>query len=116
MRQILSAITTLVIVLFITTAISCTKEKNLEIFYWAQTKCTDEPWKTSNNTEDEIKLAIINYLKDEDIEVDNIEFEFDKDLQQDCEACSCTTGTKIIVTILEGNSIKMEELGFEKSN
>jgi len=115
MRQILFVITTLIIVLFITSTTSCTKENNLEMFFWALTKCASEPWETSNNTEDEIKLTVINYLKDEDIEVNTIEIEFDKNLHQSCEACICNSGDKIIVTLLdEGDNIKIEALGFKK--
>jgi len=67
-----------------------------------------------SDSESKIELAVKNYLKDEDIIVDNIQFEFDGGLEEMCQACNCTTGTKIVVTVQKGNSIKVEELGFEK--
>lgn len=96
----------------VVTTISCTKEENNEMFFWPQTKCA-EPWNIYSNN-NEISTAITNYLNKEDIKVDNVQFDFDRNLQSLCEACTCTTGTKIIVTIAEGNSSRMEELGFEK--
>lgn len=115
MKHILVALTTLIIVLFFTSATSCTKEKNVEMFFWALTKCAIEPWKTLNNTEDEIKLAVTNYLKGEDIEINTIEFEFDKNLQQSCEACTCNSGNIVIVTLLEeSDKVKIEALGFKR--
>lgn len=116
MRGTLSTITTFAIVLLLAITISCTKEKNQELFFWNQTQCA-EPWETLlSDSESKIKSAIINYLSDEDIKVDNVEFEFDENFEHFCQACSCTTGTKIIVTIPEGNSVKMEGLGFEKND
>jgi len=111
MKNILITASTIMFAFLMLTTTSCNKEKNQESFFWTQTKCLEEPWKRNSN---DIESAIIDYLKNEDIIVDDVLFEFDASLSQSCEACSCRTGTKIIVIIPTGNSIKMEELGFEK--
>lgn len=108
--------TTIITTLFfcVTSFSSCTKNVNGEIFFWNQTQCA-EPWETIlSDSKSKIKLAITKFLADEEIEVSQITFEFDKSRESQLTVCTGTTGTKIIITVEEGNSIKMEELGFEK--
>ncbi|MEN2282009.1 hypothetical protein AAGF08_07700 [Algoriphagus sp. SE2] len=63
-------------------------------FYWDQTGCAD-PWASmEGNSEEELKLAILDYLKSEGVKKARIIGFSDEAEQQFCLACICTTGRR----------------------
>ena len=82
------------------------------IFYWNQTKCAD-PWNTGeNSTNEETEAAVKAYLENENINVQNLRFDNKSPLAEDCEACDCGTGQRIIVDVEDSDISKMKELEF----
>lgn len=110
MRQLILTLT--VTSLFLS---SCCKDGNEVTLYWAETGCAD-PWGTNDNdTHTEIETAIIDYLDEENVPVHEVRFEEDPSLAEGCEACNCTTGTKIIVTVPCMKKGKLTNLGFKEN-
>lgn len=96
----------------------CSDDNSLNIldFYWDQTACSD-PWSTGpNNSNAETQAAIENYLSSEGIKGAKVISITGDGVQQGCEACFCTTGTRINVTVPPNQSSKMITLGFKESN
>lgn len=90
--------------------LSCKKES--VVFYWDETACSDS-WKhESDDTEEERKTSIESYLTDQNIKVENIDFELDSTKKQFCEACHCTTGRIIMIKVSSKNNRKMKKLDF----
>ncbi|WP_268034683.1 hypothetical protein [Algoriphagus sp. PAP.12] len=82
------------------------------VFIWDQTKCAD-PWGNGENkTNEETKTAVISYLEDEGVQVQNLDFDDKSNLDVYCEACSCGTGQRILVEVRSEDIEKMEDLGF----
>jgi len=82
------------------------------VFIWDQTKCAD-PWGNGENkTNEETKTAVISYLEDEGVQVQNLDFDKKSSLSIDCEACGCGTGQRILVEVRSEDIEKMEDLGF----
>lgn len=93
---------------------SCNKEKNEVDYHWKETWCSN-PWNdNSNNTEEEVKSIVIEYLDSKNVKVKKIAIEYNESQAQFCEACSCLSGNNIIVTINDKYEKKLEELHFEK--
>lgn len=91
---------------------SCEKNQESTTFFWDETSCAD-PWKQdSDDTEEERKESIENYLGEQNVKVENIKFEFDSTRIQLCEACHCTTGRIIIVKVSWYDKRKMRKLDF----
>ena len=89
------------------------KEEDQFNFFWAQTKCA-EPWTNEVDlTEAEMEQLVVAYLDDQGIQVFNIWTEFDDSFAQACEACICTTGTKIFVSVEAFDRQKILDLGFQ---
>ena len=81
------------------------------VFYWDQTKCAD-PWETTENDSNEVtEIALKDYLENNDVSVQNIEFE-QSILPEQCEACNCVTGQRIVVDVNLTSIAKMGNLGF----
>lgn len=91
---------------------SCEKDNETTIFYWNETGCSN-PWEQDNNdTEEEKKAKIENYLSDQNVSIENIEFEFDSTKEQFCRACHCTTGSIIVMKVSTKDKRKMKRLDF----
>lgn len=89
---------------------NCAKETPLRTLEYLETKCSD-PWSTNGG---EIELALMNYL-DNDLMIpySRLTVTFDSDAEQSCEACSCTTGRKITITVVnEADIAILEDNGF----
>ncbi|WP_339754913.1 hypothetical protein [Algoriphagus aquimarinus] len=84
-------------------------------FYWDQTGCAD-PWSTSaNNSNDETKEAVEDYLRNEGVMGAKVLSITGDGIQQICLACFCTTGKRINVTVPLIQKSKMLALGFKES-
>lgn len=91
---------------------SCEKENSNNTFRWDETGCAD-PWpQDSDDTNEERMTVIETYLANQDIKVKNIRFEFEPSKQQFCEACFCTTGKVIVISVPARDNDKMKTLGF----
>jgi hypothetical protein len=102
----------LIAIVLLTFVSSCKKENESTIFYWDETLCSD-PWgQDSDDTEEERKESIGNYLSDQKVNVENIEFEFDSTKEQFCEACHCTSGRIIVIEVSTKDKPKMKKLDF----
>ncbi|PZX54872.1 hypothetical protein [Algoriphagus chordae] len=85
-------------------------------FYWDQTGCSD-PWNTnSNNSIKETQKAVEDYLSDEGVKGAKVLSITGDGVEQGCEACFCTTGNRIYVTVPLDQIGKMIALGFKESN
>lgn len=93
---------------------ACKKDENQNQFYWLQTGCID-PWGASNESDSETKNDVIEYLENEDVNVNSIKIEFHRELSQGCFACSCRTGNKIIVEVKPEDFEKIRVLGFQEN-
>ena len=81
-------------------------------FAWDQTKCAD-PWGTGQNSSNaETEIALTNYLEQNAIEINDIEFTNDSELDTACESCGCGTGQRILVTVKEEFLSQIQALGF----
>lgn len=95
---------------FLLMLLSCKKES--VVFYWDETACSD-PWRQKgDDTDEERKISIESYLTDQNIDVENIDFEFDERKEQFCEACNCTTGRIIVMEVSAKDKRKMKKLDF----
>ncbi|MEB2780057.1 hypothetical protein U3A58_06610 [Algoriphagus sp. C2-6-M1] len=97
---------------------SCQEKNSLNFleFYWDQTGCTD-PWNTnSNDSDEETQQAVEDYLKGEDIRGAKVISITSDGVQQSCEACFCTNGTRINLTVPINQKSKMIALGFQEPN
>jgi hypothetical protein len=95
-----------------TILISCNKERKERIFYWNETQCSN-PWKLNPPANDEaIKEAVRKYLNVQGITATAITTEVRDELIQNCEACTCTTGRRIIIHVQKNRASKMEKLNF----
>ena len=93
---------------------SCDGNENLSQFYWNQTKCSD-PWNTGeNDSNEQTKVAITNFLKNKNINVLNVDFDTKSPLDKLCESCGCGTGQRIIVYVEEDDKNTMSDLNFYK--
>jgi len=93
---------------------NCTKDKNpLRSLEYFETKCSD-PWKTNEgNTEEEIILALTDYLENElMVAFTSLNITFDTENAQTCKACHCTTGQKINIDVRQEFVEILEENGF----
>ncbi len=96
---------------------SCQEENTLALleFYWDQTGCAD-PWNTnSNNSNEETQQAIEDYLSDKGVRGAKVTSITNDGIQLDCEACFCTNGTRIYLTVPKNQKGKMIDLGFKES-
>jgi hypothetical protein len=85
-------------------------------FYWDQTGCAD-PWEVNNQISDEeLKLAIISYLKSKGVKQAKVTRITNEAQQQVCFACFCTTGRRIFVEVPLVNKSRMLALGFQEFN
>ena len=85
-------------------------------FYWDQTGCSD-PWNTNaNNANKETQRAVEDYLRDQGVKGARVISITGNGIEQDCEACFCTTGNRINVKVPANQKSKMLELGFTESN
>ena len=107
-----------VIILLGILIISCSSndtdiEQNL--YYYDQTGCTD-PWNTgSNDSNDKTALELRKYFKSLEVIILDVSFEdISKEGEYSCDACTCLTGTRIIINIHERDSEKVVDVGFEK--
>ncbi|MCP4522217.1 MAG: hypothetical protein GY827_11080 [Cytophagales bacterium] len=91
---------------------SCQTEKDAVDFYYDQTSCSD-PWQSSQDNS-ELERSVTKYLRGQGIKVFKSKIDHSNDLEIICLACDCITGTKIIVSVDEDKTTKMEELGFLK--
>ena len=86
--------------------------ENKVLFYWNQTKCAD-PWNTGeNDSNEQTKIAVKEYLENENIGIQNLDFDTNSPLDVLCESCGCGTGQRIIVKVSNSDISKMEELNF----
>ncbi|WP_057936463.1 hypothetical protein [Algoriphagus resistens] len=85
-------------------------------FYWDQTGCAD-PWNSNaNHTNEETQTAVENYLMDEGV-IGAMVISITSDgIQMGCEACFCTTGTRINISVPVSQKERMIALGFKESN
>ncbi len=112
-----SSFLTKFLILFLIAIVSCDSEKDLDqnLFFYDQTKCLDA-WDTgANDSNSETSKALKKYLKDLGVDVLKVELE---DLSQigdiTCDACSCTTGVRITISITESDNQKVIDVGFKK--
>lgn len=93
--------------------LSCSKDDSNEGFFvlYNQTYCSD-PW---GYAEDNNKLAtkIKSYFKSENIEIFNLNFD-NKGISEDCFACSCISGKRIIAKINKNDLDHFKEYGFQE--
>ncbi|EAZ82860.1 hypothetical protein [Algoriphagus machipongonensis] len=83
--------------------------------YWDQTGCAD-PWNLSNNSSDEeLKSAILDYLKVEGIKKARITRISNEAEAQVCYACFCTTGKRFHLEVPINQKSKLLSLGFKES-
>lgn len=104
--------------LFVLFLQGCSDDNSLSSleFYWDQTGCAD-PWDTnSNNSNEETQTAVENYLKNERIKGAKVVSITSDGIQMGCEACFCTTGTRINVSVPVSQKERMIALGFKESN
>lgn len=95
----------------------CTKESDFVTMTYAETKCADAWMTNEGDTEEEVKAAVTEYFTDElKIGFIKLEINFDEELSQDCEACSCTTGRVIAVDVTENHIATLEDNGFVQKN
>ncbi|MET2984847.1 hypothetical protein [Aureibaculum conchae] len=96
---------------------NCTSndDNSIDQFYWNQTACSD-PWGTGNsNSENETKLALIDFLETKEVSIIKTRFEnYFKDGELPCLACHCKTGIRIFITVDKKYTAKMIELAFTK--
>lgn len=86
--------------------------KTEALFYWNQTKCAD-PWNTGeNDSNEETEIAVRTFLENENVGVENLNFDSKSPLDKFCESCGCGTGQRIVVEVSNSDISKMEELGF----
>ena len=84
-------------------------------FYWDQTGCAD-PWASmGGNSDDELKSAILDYLKSEGVKNARFIGFSDEAEQQFCQSCFCTTGRRFHLEVPNNQKSKMLELGFKDS-
>ncbi|WP_425638881.1 hypothetical protein ACPUEN_04615 [Algoriphagus yeomjeoni] len=105
----------LLLVLFLQ---GCHEDNSLNtlVFYWDQTSCSD-PWNTnSNNSNNEILQAVEDYLRDHGVNGARVISITGNGVEQVCEACFCTTGTRINVKVPTTQKSKMIALGFKESS
>ncbi len=102
----------LIMLAMLTTMSSCKKDDESTIFHWDETMCAD-PWiQDSADTEEKRKESIEDYLAEQKVDVEDIEFEFDASKEEFCEACNCKTGRVIIVDVPKSDRRKMQRLNF----
>jgi hypothetical protein len=84
-------------------------------FYWDQTGCAD-PWANmGGKSDEELKLAILDYLKSEGVKKARIIGFSDEAEKQFCFACFCTTGRRFHLEVPSNQKSKMLELGFKEA-
>lgn len=84
-------------------------------FYWDQTGCAD-PWQgNGGNSDEELRLAILDYLQTEGVKNARVTgFSSDAE-RQVCLACFCTTGRRFHLEVPRNQAGKMLALGFIES-
>jgi len=76
---------------------SCQKEETTDWYVYEQTKCSDS-WDTVPLAAPTLEAAVNYYLTEElEITVNEIDVQVDANEGEDCEACSCKTGTLVRV-------------------
>lgn len=92
--------------------ISCDKDEDINRFFWNQTKCAD-PWNTGeNDSNEQTKIAVINFLENEQVTILDVNFDNKSPLDNLCESCGCGTGQRIIVDVEVKDSEAMANLTF----
>ncbi|MBN3582113.1 hypothetical protein JYB64_06920 [Algoriphagus aestuarii] len=82
--------------------------------YWDQTGCAD-PWEVSIQTSDEeLKFAILAYLKSEGVKNARVKRISDEAQTQVCLACFCTTGKRFHIEVPKNQKSKILSLGFKE--
>lgn len=96
---------------------SCSKDDEgsneyISVLY-NQTYCSD-PWGYSN---DKLELAnkVRDYFITENIEVFDVKVD-NKGTAQDCNACMCLSGVRILLKVKNGDLIPIKEHGFKEYN
>ena len=103
-----------ILIFFIQSCIQGGEDPDFLEFYWDQTGCAD-PWQTAAiNSDEELKVAIVNYLKSQGVSEARISDIKSDPPQQVCLACFCTTGTRIYVEVPKKNKNTMIALGFKE--
>ena len=93
--------------------VSCKKENEEETwFYYDQTKCADIWDQYLINVPSLEGVIEYHFSEFTEITVDEIDIDVNGGEAQDCEACSCTTGTRIRVRADMQFQADMEEQGF----
>jgi len=105
----------LIVLLTLLVSISCEKETGDFVWYkYAQTGCADKWDANANSTDQELKNAVITYLKEQSISFKRINIGYDAALAEGCKSCFCHTGKFILVSSSIENEAKLSEIGFRK--
>ncbi len=96
---------------------NCTEESDFATMVYSETKCADR-WNTNeNDSEEDVRNAVVDYLfTDLRIDITTIDFSFDENVAQECEACSCTTGRIITIDVEKNQVDRLEVIGFILKN
>jgi hypothetical protein len=98
--------------LLLTILSACKKDDESTTFYYDETSCSD-PWELKrDDSEEEQKETIKQYLSDQKVRVQDIQFEINPDKVQQCEACHCTTGRIVVINVNWFSKRKMKDLDF----
>lgn len=94
---------------------SCSKDDDESSEYisvlYNQTYCSDQ-WGYSKN-KDELANKVRDYFNTENIEIFDVKFD-DKGTAQLCNACTCLSGTRIIIKVNRNDLNSIKEYGFQE--
>lgn len=79
--------------------------------YWNETQCAD-PWASGQSSDLKTVTEMINYLKDQNIDVYTVLINEIEQTEPVCEACNCASGREFVLKIDPTDLIKATELGF----
>ena len=93
------------------TTVACDREERVA-YYWNETQCAD-PWEVETNAFGADSAPLVtSYLESRGIKAHGVGFDGESPLNPWCEACTCGTERRIIVTVDESDGAAMENLGF----
>lgn len=94
---------------------SCDNDIDQNLFYWNQTKCSD-PWNTGENDSNKITdTALRKYFDDLNVNILEVNFKnISQEGENSCDACSCSSGIRIIINIPDSDNQEVINVGFKK--
>ena len=105
----------LIVFLILLISSSCEKETGESVWYkYAQTGCADKWDANANSSDQELRNAVMAYLKQQSISYKRVKVGYDAALAEGCKSCFCRSGKFILVSSSIYNETKLSEIGFRK--